>query len=168
MFNLQHASRSLIDKNYHNAIKLYKTALNKIEKAKVCLCASPLPLLNVIQFVLVTLLHMLCMACCAFCSYYLYLFIIVFCPSTIIVCHRDPCVCHPAQTQWRSIMSTLEHNQLMVTIHYCLGIAVWHQHHEDYIVIAMTHFRIITTRYSSVIFVPAYYHLGIANAALHQ
>ena len=48
MFNLQHASRSLIDKNYGNAIKLYKTALNKIEKTKVCLFVSPLPLLNVV------------------------------------------------------------------------------------------------------------------------
>ena len=46
MFNLQHASRALIEKNYRNAIKLYETALNEIEKAKVvcvyvrvCMCA---------------------------------------------------------------------------------------------------------------------------------
>ena len=45
MFNLQHASRSLIDKNYRNAIKLYETALNEIEKAKVrtfvCVTTTP-------------------------------------------------------------------------------------------------------------------------------
>lgn len=107
--------------------------------------------------------------CVVLCGHYLLLFSVLF---FVIVCPCDPHVCHPLchpiQTQWHSIMNTSEHNKLMVTIHYCLGIAVWHQRREDYIVTAMTHFRTITTRYSSVIFVPAYYHLGMANAALHQ
>lgn len=89
-----------------------------------------------------------------------------------LLCHCDPTVCHlfchPTQTQWHSIMNSSEHNKLMVTIHYCLGRAVWNQCREDYVLTAMSHFRTITTRYSSVIFVPAYYHLGMANAALHQ
>ena len=102
------------------------------------------------------------------------LFIGVFCSSSSSVC---PCnslcmsliVSPPCRHNGRvRIMNTSEHNKLMVTICYCLGIAVWHQCREDYIVIVMTHFRTITTRYSSVIFVPAYYHLGTANAALHQ
>ena len=45
MFNLQHASKSFIERNYRNAIKLYETALNEIEKAKVrvcvCVCVRP-------------------------------------------------------------------------------------------------------------------------------
>ena len=62
MFNLQHASKALIDRSYRNAIKLYETALNEIEKAKVhcvfvrlCVClsvsVSPLPpLMSCIEY----------------------------------------------------------------------------------------------------------------------
>ena len=77
------------------------------------------------------------------------------------MCHSLP------QTQWHTIMGTLEHNKLMVTVHYSLGIATWQQRREDYIVQSMTHFRTITTRYSSVIFPLAHYYLGKANSALH-
>ena len=89
MFNLQHASKALIDKKYHNAIKLYETALNEIEKHKVLVyyrypdymscgmySSHPFSLHVCIMW------HMLC-SCC----------LNVF--STVIVCHYNPHVCHP-------------------------------------------------------------------------
>lgn len=169
MFNLHHASKSLIDKNYRNAIKLYETALNEIEKSKVgaSMCVTTTPIVC----------HLVCICyplhvCCSFTIQFILAYVsftVLFCS---VLCNRHPHVCHllccTLQTQWHSIMTTSEHNRLMVTVHYCLGLAVWLHRRENYIITAMSHFRTITTRYSSIIFIPAYYYLGMANAALHQ
>lgn len=89
MFNLQHASKALIDKKYHNAIKLYETALNEIEKHKVLVCYRYPDYMSCGMYSLRPFSLHVCVMWHVLCSCCLNVF------SMVIVCHYNPHVCHP-------------------------------------------------------------------------